>query len=858
MAGDDDEFLWEFLVESYENLDNIDARLVALESAQDPDSLAAIFRSMHTIKGTSGFFGFARVERLGHVAENLLGRIRDGELLLTEARATALLAATDGLRVLFAGIEATSNEPEHDITPVVERLQLLAVDTWVAEAETVEAVTVAPVDGPPAEQRKAARRTKRSANPPAAAGSERRTRTRRVVDAAAEIAAAELELVSVSISSPPSATATPPRHSAVGAKERIDKIENLTGALLTAAGVLSADDLALALALQGEGDRRQLGDILVDNGWVERAAIDSVLTLQRQLRGQAEPRQLEASPAEPRPGEARHGETRQGEPRQNAEDSTIRLDVSVLDELMNLVGELVLARNSLVRSISNIDDRSLLADSQRIDLVTSELQARVLRTRMRPIRSVWAKLPRLVRETSIVCGKNVTLELEGEDTELDKSVVEAIKDPMTHCVRNAIDHGLETPEQRVAAGKSPTGTLYLKASHDNGQVIIVVRDDGGGIDPARIRAKAIAKGLISEETAGRMPDREVLNLVFAPGFSTAEQVTEVSGRGVGMDVVRTNVERIGGTVSVSSVLGQGTTFTFAIPLTLAIIPALLVGIGSHRYAIPQTSLVELVRLTGDDATDLIEDMHGLAVYRLRGRLLPIVNAATVLQVDKAPERPGKKRLKIAVLQVEGGAFGLVVDEVHGTEEIVVKPIGAHYSALGCFAGATILGDGVVSLILDVPGIAHRADVANVHAVETPHHIVADEPPESVDMAQYVIVCHADGTRFAVPLDRVARLEKFDRSTVEEVSGSHVVQYRGRLLPLTSIGGWHDNATRPVVAAVLNTSLGEVGLVVDRVLDVATGERAAGGSITVADARATEVVDVEGLINSCRHLLEAVS
>lgn len=830
----DDEFLWEFLVESYENLDNIDARLVALESAQDPDSIAAIFRSMHTIKGTSGFFGFALVERVGHVAENLLGRIRDGELDLTPERATALLGSTDMLRALFAGIEATTEEPPLDISGLVDRLAALTAQDVPAEdtrplqevearpqLETLPLISAslqvnAHVDGDDHDDSSG-------------------TVTVAVADPPAPVAVPEP--AQPPLQTAPSAPAAPAhvRHEAdrrtpnapTGRRGGGKNDDDRVGDLLIAAGAIRPQDVQLALQVQTEGDRRPIGEILVAHGCIERATLDSVLTLQRQLRNQPEQRA-------------------------SAEDSTIRLDVSVLDELMNLVGELVLARNSLVRSIASTEDRSLMADSQRIDLVTSELQARVLRTRMRPIRTVWGKLPRLVREVSLTCGKTVLLDLDGEDTELDKSVVEAIKDPLTHCVRNAVDHGIETPAERLEVGKRAEGRLSLKASHENGQVVIQIKDDGRGIDVNKIRAKALSKGVHSEEALNRMSEREILDLIFAPGFSTAEKVTEVSGRGVGMDVVRTNIERIGGSVTLSTVLGEGSTFTFMIPLTLAIIPALLVTVGTHRYAIPQTSLVELVRLTGDDVDTSIEDMHGVAVHRLRGRLLPIVDAAATLGVVHAPPKPGRRRLQIAVLQADGREFGLVVDDVHGTEEIVVKPVGPHFSGIGCFAGATILGDGVVSLIVDVAGVADRAGVDNVTIDDGT--IDVDDAVVSDNTVQYVIVSMADGQKYAVPLDRVARLEKFTRDRVEEVAGNRVVQYRDGLLPLTTIGGWYDGSTRPVVTAVLNTSLGEIGLVVDRVLDVATGSAETGGTITVTDGRAHEIVDVEQLIYSCRHLL----
>jgi len=822
----DDEFLWEFLVESYENLDNIDARLVALESAQDADSVAAIFRSMHTIKGTSGFFGFGLVERVGHIAENLLGRIRDGELTLTSERASVLLASTDALRALFAGIEATGAEPALDISGLVDRLATLT------NGEAAVPQAVAP-----------------EAAVPHAVGDQAAESQSVQIEAEPETLLIEATLHAsvgaVSAGKDPSvfaaATASSAPTSAVTASKQqpdADRRGNTpsrrgdddrTGELLIAAGIVGQEELRLALVAQSAGDKRMVGEILVSHGSVDASALEAVLQMQRQLR-------------------------KAPEPRTSAEDSTIRLDVSVLDELMNLVGELVLARNSLVRSISAVEDRSLLADSQRIDLVTSELQARVLRTRMRPIRTVWAKLPRLVREVSMTCGRQVTLMLDGEDTELDKSVVEAIKDPLTHCVRNAVDHGIESPADRIAAGKRPEGTLSLKASHENGQVVIQIKDDGRGIDVAKIRSKAAEKKIHPEDVLARMTEREVLDLIFAAGFSVAAKVTEVSGRGVGMDVVRTNIERIGGSVNVSTVLGEGSTFTFMIPLTLAIIPALLVTIGSHRYAIPQTSLVELVRLTGNACDDSIENMHGVDVYRLRGRLLPIIDAATTLGVPHAAPQPGRRRLQIAVLQADGREFGLVVDDVHGTEEIVVKPIGPHYTGIGCFAGATILGDGVVALIVDVAGVAERAGVGS-SKLEDPATDLELELDTADSMVQFVIVSMADGSKYAVPLDQVARLEKFNRDRVEEVAGNRVVQYRDGLLPLTTIGGaWCDNHERPVVTAVLHTSLGEIGLVVDRVLDVATGTAETGGTITVTDGRAHEIVDVEQLIYSCRHLL----
>ena len=744
MPDDVDEFLREFLVESYENLDTIETRLIALESAPDPDAVPAIFRAMHTIKGTSGFFGFGLVERVAHVAENLLGKVRDGALELTEARASALLAANDVLRGLLGCVEATGTEPATDIADLVTRLEALTSGEAPAEVAAT-----------------------------ASAGA-----------AAASADTASVEAPGTAAAPTGSGTSEPP------AQER-------------------------------RSQTRRADDVIAQ---AERLLVDAASG---------------GGPAAPS-ADSRH-----------AEDSTIRLDVGVLDELMNLVGELVLARNSLVRSISRVDDRSLLAQAQRIDLVTSELQARVLRTRMRPVRTVWSKLPRLVREVSLACGRQVTLELEGEDTELDKSVVEAIKDPMTHCVRNAVDHGIEPPEERVAAGKPAAGRLHLRAAHENGQVVIQVSDDGRGIDPDKLRRKAVEKGLLTEEVALRTSDRDMLDMIFDAGFSTAEKVTEVSGRGVGMDVVRTNIERIGGSVSVSSVVGQGSTFSFTIPLTLAIIPALLVAVDGHRYAIPQSSLVELVRLTGEDATNGIEDMHGLSVHRLRGRLLPIVDGARVLGVERSG-RHSTERMTIAVLQVDGGAFGLVVDDVLGTEEIVVKPIGGHYSGIGVFAGATILGDGVVSLIIDVAGLANKAEIANANTDDLRGEDL-DAALAGDDLPQYIIVATFGDERHAIPLERVARLEKFQQQQVERVTGDYVVQYRDGLLPLITLDHHPLEDRQMVVTAILSSDRGEVGLAVDRVVDVAAGTPVPGGSVTVAGQRATEVVDVDQLVARCAHL-----
>lgn len=390
-------------------------------------------------------------------------------------------------------------------------------------------------------------------------------------------------------------------------------------------------------------------------------------------------------------------------------DTSIRVDVGLLDKLMNLVGELVLARNQITQFGSSQEDPAFLGTVQRLNLLTGELQAGVMKTRMQPVGSVWGKFPRLVRDLAVACGKQVRIDMEGQETELDRTIIEAVRDPLTHMVRNAVDHGIEPPAERAAWGKPAEGRLFLHALHEGGKVVIELTDDGGGIDPRRVRDKALLSGLVTPEQAARLGDRELLDLIFLPGFSTTDRVTQFSGRGVGMDVVRTNIEKIGGTVDVDSTLGRGTTIRMKIPLTLAIIPALVVSTGGDRYAIPQVSLLELVRLEGEQVRKGVEQFHGIPVYRLRGNLLPLVYLDRELGVE--PIRAGDE-INIVVLQADDRPFGLVVDAIRDTEEIVVKPLQKALKGIGVFSGATIMGDGNVALILDVLGLAQRAGVVS--------------------------------------------------------------------------------------------------------------------------------------------------
>lgn len=508
-------------------------------------------------------------------------------------------------------------------------------------------------------------------------------------------------------------------------------------------------------------------------------------------------------------------------------DSTIRVDVNLLDKLMNLVGELVLARNQILQHTASQEDANFVSTSQRLNLITSELQESVMKTRMQPIGVVWNKLPRVIRDLAAICGKEVRLEMDGAETELDKTIIEAIKDPLTHIVRNCCDHGIEDAAARISRGKPPYGMLSLRAYHEGGHVNIEIADDGAGIDPVKVKAKAVERGLLRPEQAERLSEREATNLVFAPGFSTAAKVSNISGRGVGMDVVKTNIEKIGGAVDLASRTGLGTTVRIKIPLTLAIIPGLVVAGGGERFVIPQVSLLELVRLESEDANRLIEKIHGTPVYRRRGSLLPIAYLNEILQL---PGRSENESVSIVVLQAEDRHFGLVVDGISDTQEIVVKPLAKQLKGLNVYAGSTIMGDGKVALILDVMGLSQRAGLL---ARET--GASAQQSADNGNMAerQTLLLFRAGShERLAIPLSLVARLEEFPKDRMEHAAGHPVVQYRGQILPLVTLSEHLDGpgasaaaneASDKVQVVVFSEGERSVGLVVDQIVDIIEDE-----------------------------------
>lgn len=795
-----DEVVAEFLVESHENLDQLDRDLLELEQRPgDRAVLSSIFRTIHTIKGTCGFLGFNRLQALTHVGESLLSRLRDGSLKVDANITTALLAMVDAVREMLRCIEAGGNDGEEEYPELIANLAALQ------EGNAPVAVTAAPA--------KAAAAAPVVAPEPAAAAPAAPAPTAKPAKKAKGKAKAETPAAD----QPLPTTAAHPEPPA-GAPS--------LGDLLVDMGI-DSDQVSLALAAQGLGDNRKLGEILVEDGIVPPETIEEALAAQA---------------GQPSPNDGRT----------KLSDSNIRVDVGLLDRLMTLVGELVLSRNNILQHVNHQADPAVMAASQRLDLVTSELQEAVLKTRMQPIRTVWAKFPRVVRDLSMTCGKQVKVETEGDDTELDRTIIEAIKDPLTHVVRNSVDHGIETPEERIAKGKPAQGTLHMRAHHEGGQVIIEITDDGGGIDVARVKAKAVSRGLLSEAEAASLPDREARQLIFMPGFSTAETVTNVSGRGVGMDVVKTNIEKIGGTVDLHSEFGRGTTIRVKIPLTLAIVPALVVLCNGDRYAIPQLDVLELVWLDGERAGG-VETLHDVPVYRLRGNLLPLLSLREQLNLPPNED----KSVTIVVLSADERQFGLIVDGVVTTEEIVVKPLGHLLSGVPTYSGATIMGDGSVALILDAVQLAQHSGLvaAARHSVRSDRSGDSGKKGSS-NTAEMLVVAVGDQGRVALPLDEVARLEEIRRDSLEFSDGQPVVQYRDQILPLIELGpligrggsaGEGDNLT----VVVHHAGTREVGLVVDRIIDIVevavSPEDLARGTTLVIRDRVTDLIQIKSLL-----------
>ncbi len=802
-VGQLDEDLREFLIESNENLANLDREIVELErTPEDQNLISAVFRTIHTIKGTCGFFDFNHLGSVAHIAENILCQVREERRPLTPELISLILEAVDQIKTFLVRIEADGKEGQDDAGELRARLNE-AHRAFVEEKSGAK----------PAEPVK--------------------PHSEAVPDTEDHEDAASVPSAPVTVSAPDpavTAAAAPPPSQSADAEEPMPAIPVESAPPVTEAAKPKA-----------------LPEAMPNN------------------RADAN----EASTASFKPDTEKKADEKKGSDAHLAE-STIRVDVGLLNKLMNLVGELVLARNQLVQETAALNP-TLLKTSQRLNLITSELQEGVMKTRMQPIGVVWNKLPRVVRDLAAKCGKTVQIEMQGAGTELDKTIIEAIKDPLTHIVRNSCDHGIELPDVRIAKGKSPEGLLLLRAYHEGGVVNIEISDDGAGINCEVLKRKAIEKGLIRTEQAAQMSDRDARHLIFMPGFSTAAQVTSISGRGVGMDVVKTNIEKIGGSVDVLEREPAGTIIRIKIPLTLAIIPGLVVSLDGdpvkggreQRFVVPQANLLELVRLEAERDLQLIKNLHGTVIFHHRGNLLPLVYLSRVL--GKSVSQRSQEVVNIVVVQAENCQMGLVVDHIRDTQEIVVKPLGRQLKSLTCYVGATIMGDGHPALILDVVGLARLAGLGGQprHAVEKPP---TEASAQSAQETQMLLLFRAGSfDRLAVPLSLVARLEEIVTAKIERAAGRSVLHYRGNILPLVCLSSVLEphreseslnGDTAQVI--VFTDGTRRAGVVVDQIVDIVneaiTVRRSspAPGLLgsAVIGGKITDLLDLHAVVDRC--------
>lgn len=617
--------------------------------------------------------------------------------------------------------------------------------------------------------------------------------------------------------------------------------------LIQALGRISHSDAAKSATIKAAVPRSTgtlTGQTLERELRTDEVSLDE---LERAFREAPEPERVAQAPDRRAVADRRDSDEREAA---SARTPTIRVPVDTLEQLMTLVSELVLTRNQLLDIVRRQDDSEFKAPLQRLSSVTADLQENVMKTRMQPVGAAWAKLPRVVRDLAAELGKDIRIERSGAATELDRQVLDLIRDPLTHMVRNSCDHGIETPAERSKAGKPEMGTIRLSAFHEGGQIVIEIADDGRGLDPAKIRARALKLGLVSEAEAEKLGEHQLQKFIFAPGFSTAAAVTSVSGRGVGLDVVKNNIDQIGGTIDLKSQPGRGATFTIRIPLTLAIVSALIVETGGERFAIPQLSVVELVRLSVR-SEHRIEHIHDAPVMRLRDRLLPLLHLKTQLALGDADMEQDNGF--IIVMRVGHDTFGVVVDKVFHTEEIVIKPMSALLRGVAMFSGNTILGDGSVIMIIDPNGLANTLG-SRLEAEAAEPAISISEPERLQANSQVALLVFRAGSAElkAVPLSLVTRLEQIDATEIEFSDGRHVVQYRGGLMPLVPVNAdtkVRSQGKQPLL--VFSDAGRSMGLVVDEImdivedrLDIQVGSRTLGtlGS-AVVDGRATEVLDM---------------
>jgi two-component system chemotaxis sensor kinase CheA len=735
-----DDLVNEFIEETSESLAVLDSELVTFEqNPHDEKVLGNIFRLVHTIKGTCGFLGLPRLESVAHAGENILGKIRDKELDVSQHAISLVLEALDHIKGLIEYLGEHGSEPVGSDEDLINRLNAF-VDSGGKAPEAAAEPAPAP--------------------------------------AAAAAAATE---------------------------------EESSGDALPEDALKKAKELAEGLPSNFDGDSDELQKLFDATPVATPASPAAEEAAAQPEAEKPAPAPVAAAPtAPPAPPAA---ETAEKKPAAAASQS-IRVNLDVLEILMQTVGELVLTRNQLLQLERNTEDKKFTGPIQQLSHITSELQEQVMKTRMQPIGNAWAKFPRLIRDLSMELNKKIELRMVGAETELDRQLLEMIKDPLTHMVRNSADHGLETPEERVKAGKPESGTVTLSAYHEGGHIIILISDDGRGVNLDKVKEKIIGNGLATEEQLAEMPDNQIIQYIFKPGFSTAEKVTSVSGRGVGMDVVRSNIEKIGGVVELSSEPGKGSKFHIKIPLTLAIVSVLVLKAGEQEFAIPQINVQELVR-TANDSNHRIEEINGSAVLRLREKLLPLMSLTEALGMEDKRDHELADNSYIVVCKVGPMEFGLVVDQIFDTEEIVVKPKSELLKDIDLYSGTTILGDGSVIMILDPNGLARC-----IGDQEGLKDLNEEKDQHMQEDLVSLLLFEDDAARpFAIPLELVARLEEISTDQIEYSDGKPVVQYRDALMRMITLDGSSMPTEGSCEVMVFHYDGSIMGVVVGKILDI---------------------------------------
>lgn len=922
---DDTEILNGFIQESMDHLDGIEDDLLAIEEAGeniDEDLVNKVFRAVHSIKGGAGFLGLDTVKELAHSSENVMGKIRSKELIPTPDIISALLDAIDTLSTLIKRYESSN---EADISVNMAALSAIYAGQPLPAGPSLKDAAPPATEKPPAGGKPDP--SSLSANGPL-------LRIEKARVEAAFDTGMQVFIVSYDLSN--DFDATPENFKAI--IDALKETADIIGANIDIEGdapleLLKKAENQLTLIVSSMLEKDLLASFSnIDLEQIQQISAEDLAQADSPCAAPviAEPTVnvtpaggLPENPATPQASSGPEKKQKAADPPPPVKESPIkaeikpetslRVSVRQLDNLMTLAGELVLTRNQLVQSVSSNKLTDVDNISQRLNLVTSELQEAIMSTRMQPIGNVFNKFKRIVRDLSKGLGKKIDLMIEGEEVELDKTIIESIGDPLTHLVRNSVDHGVELPSDRVAAGKVETGTLRITAYHEGGQVMIAIEDDGAGINIDRVKEKVLSMGLYDAATLEAMSDKEIAKLIFLPGMSTAKEVSDVSGRGVGMDVVNTNISKVGGIVDIDTTPGKGSLITIKLPLTLAIIPSLMVAVHDERYAIPQVNMVELVRIPAAKVKERIEKIGSALVMRLRGELLPLVKLSDALDISdcyytstqtnevlpekrvRTEDRRKSNHFKVTtteasdaivedeekraqendrrtsplsaynILVVSAGAYhyGLIVDQLLDSEEIVVKPLGTHLRDCKCYAGASVQGDGRVALILDVVGISNIMNLRTVSKSVQEQALQRAESKIMQDVQSLLIVRNAPKEQIAIPLDLVSRIELSRTADIEITGGRRNIQYRGTTLPLFTIDevakvGSLSTDSQICYIIVFSINGKEVGIIMSEIIDIIRGDYAIDeithkqpgilGSSIIND-EITLLVDLYGIIDT---------